>query len=409
MRRKDNWITCSILNFCIVSIIGFILRSKIIFFLPIINYNHLLESHFHFAFGGWMTLILMVLSVYELLPASLYKKAFYQWIFGIITITSWITLLTQYFDGNSLSTKLFSTAFILTTFIYSWIFIRDIKKANVSKAVQLLAISSLVSLILSSVGPLALDYLFALKSQNAILYRNALYTYLHFQYNGFFTLAVFSLIFHKIKWEINSSSDHNIYRFSILLVISIPTSLFLTYLWQNPITLFRLVAICGSVSILLTLIFFLIILPSLFKIFHKAEPVVKYIMFLAFCSFVLKMFLQSFTIIPKIGDAVFGNRPIIIGFLHLVFLGFVTLFILGYIMFSQIQNIRSGFARLALLVFSTGVILTETILMAQGLGAMFLKSNLLVPWLLWATSILLLIGALMIFMARIKSEPKFRE
>ena len=409
MRRKDNWITCSILNFCIVSIIGFILRSKIIFFLPIINYNHLLESHFHFAFGGWMTLILMVLSVYELLPASLYKKAFYQWIFGIITITSWITLLTQYFDGNSLSTKLFSTAFILTTFIYSWIFIRDIKKANVSKAVQLLAISSLVSLILSSVGPLALDYLFALKSQNAILYRNALYTYLHFQYNGFFTLAVFSLIFHKIKWEINSSSDHNIYRFSILLVISIPTSLFLTYLWQNPITLFRLVAICGSVSILLTLIFFLIILPSLFKIFHKAEPVVKYIMFLAFSSFVLKMFLQSFTIIPKIGDAVFGNRPIIIGFLHLVFLGFVTLFILGYIMFSQIQNIRSGFARLALLVFSTGVILTETILMAQGLGAMFLKSNLLVPWLLWATSILLLIGALMIFMTRIKSEPKFRE
>lgn len=409
MRRKKNWITYSIFNLCTVAFLGFILRSKIIFALPLINYNHLLESHFHFAFGGWVTLALMVLSVYELFPASLHEKPFYQWIFRIIVITSWITLLTQYFDGNSLSTKLFSAAFILATYIYGWIFIADIKKAKVSKAVLVLAISSTVSLLLSSVGPFALDYLFALKSQNAILYRNALYTYLHFQYNGFFTLAVFSLLFHKIKSEIKAGSDHNIYRFSLLLIISIPTSLFLTYLWQDPNTLFRVIAICGSIFILITLILFLTISPTLYNAFHKSNPLLKYIMFLSFSSFVLKMFLQSFTIFPKIGDAVFGNRPIIIGFLHLVFLAFVTLFILGYFIYSGLQDIKSGFNKLALIVFSSGVILTEVILMAQGLGAMFLVSNSLVPWLLWTTSILLFIGALMIFMSRIISGQQFHD
>ena len=409
MRRKKNWITYSIFNLCVVAFIGFILRSKIIFTLPIINYNHLLESHFHFAFGGWVTLALMVLSVYELLPASVHEKPFYQWIFGVISISSWITLLTQFFGGNSLSTKLFSAAFILATYVYGFRFIRDIKKANVSKSVLVLVVSSIVSLMLSSVGPFALDYLFAVKSQNAVLYRNALYTYLHFQYNGFFTLAVFSLIFHKIKSEFIPGSDHNIHTFSILLIISIPTSLFLTYLWHDPNSLFRAIAICGSVFIFLTLVLFLIISSSLFNAFHKSEPVLKYVMFLSFSSFVLKMFLQSFTIFPKIGDAVFGNRPIIIGFLHLVFLAFVTLFILGYLFYSHLQDIRSGFTTMALIIFSSGVILTEAILMAQGLGAMFLKSNSLVPWLLWTTSILLFIGALMIFMARIIPGPQIRD
>jgi hypothetical protein len=121
------------------------------------------------------------------------------------------------------------------------------------------------------------------------------------------------------------------------------------------------------------------------------------------------MLLQCFTIFPKIGDAVFGNRPIIIGFLHLVFLAFVTLFILGYFIYSRLQKTGRGFYKWGLIVFSSGVILTEVILMTQGLGAMFLMSNSLVPWLLWMTSILLFIGATMIFISRIISGPKFSD
>jgi hypothetical protein len=47
-------------------------------------------------------------------------------------------------------------------------------------------------------------------------------------------------------------------------------------------------------------------------------------------AFVLKMVLQSLTIFAGVGNAVFGDRPVIIGFLHLVFLGFVSPFILAY-------------------------------------------------------------------------------
>ena len=50
---------------------------------------------------------------------------------------------------------------------------------------------------------------------------------------------------------------------------------------------------------------------------------------MAFLSFGLKMFLNVGTIIPALGHAVYGDRPVIIGFLHLVFLAFVSFFLHG--------------------------------------------------------------------------------
>ena len=61
--RYHHWIDLSILNLCIVALLGMVLRSKIVFALPFINYNHLLEAHSHFTFGGWVTLILMSLFI----------------------------------------------------------------------------------------------------------------------------------------------------------------------------------------------------------------------------------------------------------------------------------------------------------------------------------------------------------
>jgi len=404
MKREKFWINLSILNLSIVALLGVIMRSKIIFNLPIINYSHLLESHSHFAFGGWITLALMVLMVYELLPASLQERMVYQWIFGIIFITSWVMLFTYYFEANSLLSDFFSATFIFATYVFGWIFIKDVQKSGAGKTILLLVVSSIVSLVLSSLGPFTLDYLFTVKSQNAILYRDASFAYLHLQYNGFFTLAVFSLLFHKLEAKTTLKVRQNIYRFSVLLVISILPSLFLSFLWHDPTGLYRVVAGVGSFFVFLSLVWFLIVVasPSFIKASRYVKPIVRYIVFISMGAFMLKMFLQTFTIFPSIGNAVFGDRPMIIGFLHLVFLGFITLFILAYFAQMGLLNVKSRFTRLALIAFSLGVIFNEVLLMAQGLGAMFVKSSSIIPWLLWGISILLFTGALLIGVSRIK-------
>jgi len=398
--RSHKWIDLSILNLCIVALLGMVLRSKIVFELPFINYNHLLDAHSHFTFGGWVTLILMTLFIYELLPESLNNRNIYQWLLGGIVICAWGMLTTYLIWGYSSISMIFSLLFILLTYLFGVILIRDLLKSKLPSCVELLAVSSIVCLILSSSGVIIITYIYFTKSFDAIFYRDALFTYLHFQYNGFFTLAIFALLFNLIDKKISVKTKRNIYRFSLALCISIIPSLFLSYLWQDPNRWLRIIAIIGSILMLLSFYLFLISAFSLRFIYKEDKPVLRFLVFLSMGSFMLKIFLQSLTIFPLIGDAIFGNRPIIMGFLHLVFLGFVTLFILAYFIKKGLLNSKIKWTGIAAIVFAGAVILNEVFLISQGFAAMFINGSSVFPWLLWTTGALLFIGSLLIAIAR---------
>jgi hypothetical protein len=398
--RTHKWIDLSILNLCIVALLGMVLRSKIVFALPFINYNHLLEAHSHFTFEGWVTLILMALFIYELLPESISQGPTYQRLLGSIAICAWGILVAFAVQGYSIISIILSLCFVLLTYLFGVIFIRDLLRAKLTSCVKLLAISSIFYLILSSSGVIAITYIYFTKSFDAIFYRDALFTYLHFQYNGFFTLAIFALLFNLIDKSISVKAKRNIYRFSIALCISIIPSLFLSYLWQDPNRWLRIIAIMGSILTISGFYFFVICALSLRTIYKKEKPVLRFLIFLSMGSFMLKIFLQSLTIFPVIGDAIFGNRPIIMGFLHLVFLGFVTLFILAYFIKKGLLNSKIKWTGIAAIVFAGAVILNEVFLISQGFAAMFINGSSVFPWLLWTTGALLFIGSLLIAIAR---------
>ena len=403
MKTKNIWVDLSILSLCIVAFLGFILRSKILFSLPWINYLYFLDVHSHFAFEGWVTLALLFLFVHELLPEPFSKRPVYQWLFGGIVLSSFGILLTMPFNNKSFLASFFSFLFILISYVFGWMFLKDVQKTPVNKTVRLLSVSAIVSLILSSAGPITLVWLQVTKSIHATLYRDALYGYLHLQYNGFFTLAVFALLFHKLYPKISKKEQKNFYWFSVLICISIFPSLFLSFLWQDPNNFFRVIAITGSILIFMSVAWFIFSALSVFRFSKLVVSAVRYILFLSAAAFVLKMLLQSFTIFPLVGNAVFGDRPIIIGFLHLVFLGFVSPFILAYYVQKNMLNLQIKLTRYALIIFIFGIVCNELTLMLQGLGAMFLKSSNLFSWILWVISLWLMTGTILVFAARVKS------
>jgi hypothetical protein len=390
-----------------VALLGFILRSKLLFSLSWINYLYLLDVHSHFAFGGWVTLALLFLMVTELLPKTSNEKPIYQWLFGGIVLGSFGILFTMPFNDKSFLAAFFSFLFILITYIFSWTFLKDIKKTRLNKTVRLLGVSAIVCLVLSSAGPITIAWLQAIKSLNGVLYQEALYIYLHLQYNGFFTLSVFALLFHKLYPIIPKRTQKDLYLFSVLICISIFPSLFLSFLWQNPNFLFRIVAMTGSFLVFVSVAWFISPAYRTLKFSRLAVPSVRYILLVAITAFVLKMLLQSLTIFPLVGNAVFGDRPVIIGFLHLVFLGFVSPFILAYYTQKNMLNIRLRLTGYALIIFISGAIFNEIVLMIQGLGVMFLKGSIYFYWLLWITSLWLLAGAILILTARMKSRTFF--
>ena len=403
IRKKKRWINFSILGLCIVATLGVLLRSKILFSIPFFDYNRLLDAHFHFAFSGWVTLALVTLMIYDILPEEIHDKPVYQRLLWGILLTAWLQLLSSPLPPNNPLTSLFSAIFILSTYIFAWVFVKDLGKITVSKSVWLLTVGAIVFLVLASIGIFWLAYLFAAKSLNTFAYRNALYIYLHFEYNGFFSLGVLAIVFNKLQKSFTTATAGKVYLFSKLLLISVVLSLFLTLLWQDPGIYYKILALAGSISLLLALGQFLLTTKGLKEACGNLFPMVRAIGYLAVIAFLLKTLLQAFTIFPTISDAVFGDRPVIIGFLHLVFLGFVSLLLLAYFAQYNLLNLKYPITKLALVTFTTAVIINEAVLMIQGLGAMFIKSSYIFPWLLWGISILLLLGALLIGAARMRA------
>lgn len=129
------------------------------------------------------------------------------------------------------------------------------------------------------------------------------------------------------------------------------------------------------------------------------DTVPKMMISLSFIAFILKTFFQSLTVFQNIGELVFTNRPIIIGFLHLVLLGFVSMYLLAHIQLSGIFK-NAGLLIIGSYSFAGAVILNELLLMIQGVGIMTGYNSNLYALLLWIVSILLLISSGMVIFAR---------
>lgn len=304
------------------------------------------------------------------------------------------------FSGYNAVSMFFSTLYIVVTVFFAVIYTKDFLKVQVPGHVKLLALAAVACLIISYLGTLGLVYILSVKSGDAILYRDSIYTFLHFQYNGFFTLGLFALYYH-LRFKRGLVVNRNDRRFINLLCLSVIPSLFLALLWHNSVVFYVLAAL-GCLLLLGALFYFFksirhLLLSDLFKL-RFANTLVIF----AGVSFVLKLLLNAGTIIPALGDAVYGDRPIIIGFLHLVFLGMLTFYLLAVYCEQDIFSKGGRLVKLPIIVFSTGIFLNEILLFVQGLIILFNVNSGIFKWLLWVAAIVLFLGAFMMVIARLQ-------
>ncbi|RYZ62649.1 MAG: hypothetical protein EOO14_01670 [Chitinophagaceae bacterium] len=407
MKKRSFWISLCLVNLCLVAFLGFTLRSKILFPLSFLDYRNVLSAHSHFAFAGWAGLALMTLLIYDLLPSALSGKQIYQWILGGIEVSSLGMAFTFPFYGYNAVSIFFSTLYIVVAFVFAFVFFKDVKRTDYPFVLKLLSISAVSSLLISFLGTLGLVYILGARSNDAILYRDSIYLFLHFQYNGFFTLSVFTLL---LNYLVNKGFgiDRLARLFSIFLSLSVLPALFLSLLWHNKV-LFYVLAAIGCVLILISLFYFLLFFRNLQKVKVFSSGLARTFWLFAALSFALKMLLNVGTIFPQLGNEVYGDRPVIIGFLHLIFLGFLSFYILSTLIEDGYFSKKGKVIGLPFLVFSTGIIANEFFLMVQGLGILFKTNSKVFPWLLWGAAILLFSGSLLIVISRfaaIQSENK---
>jgi hypothetical protein len=393
----STWMKIPFLNLLIVSFIGIILRYKIAFAIPFFDQKFLLHAHSHFAFSGWLTQLLMAFLVqylYNKNSSLNYKK--YNLLLWINLISSYGMLFSFPFQGYGAVSISFSTLSVFNAYVFAFVVWKELNRPTVKNISHCWFKAALLFDVVSSFGAFALAYMMANKITLQEWYLAAVYFFLHFQYNGWFFFAAMGLF---MQWLIdnNVAVDANASKkmFWFFFTASIP-AYFLSALWL-PIPLWLYVIIVASA--VAQLVGFILLLRQIKNnvkgIVSIIGKPVKLLWTLSFIALGIKLLLQSGSTIPSLNMVTYGFRPIVIGYLHLVLLGVLSIFLIGY--FIAVSGIvYSSILKRGLIIFISGIFINEILLMLQGVNAMMYNNIASVNYLLLVAAIIMFTGLIFI-------------
>lgn len=397
--RTKQWIQVALINFCVVACAGLTMRYKIQFSLPFVNQQNLMHGHSNFAFVGWVAIALMTLMVRYLVRNNIqtnYRK--YNLILGIDVVVCYAMFISFIVQGYAFWSITFACITILISYFFIVFYWRDLNKVRDAGFSRNWLKAALLLWAFSSLGAIFLAYLMANSITVQELYFGALYFFMHFQYNGWFLFVCFGVFFsymHRLglfRFALLSK------RLFIIMMITVIPTYFLSVLWLKlPPALEWIANVSAFVQLLVLVYFFRVI--SVFKNSKGItfNTVTRWIWMLSSIAFILKIILQVLSTLPFLSHFAFGYRPVVIGYLHLSFVGIISLFILGYIN-EFIHRFRGHVSGTGFIIFVTGFIVQEMILMLQGLEAMnvepiksastilFFCALAMVTGLLWITT-----------------------
>ena len=362
----QRWLRFCFLNLLLVAGLGVLLRYKIAFSLPIVDQKNVLHSHSHFAFTGWITQALFVLLVHYLLlqnKAGAFKK--YKYLLATNMLAAYGMLVSFILQGYGLYSISFSTLSILVAFIFSYQYWKDLRDINGTGITHHWLKAALIFNVISAAGAFTLAFVMALKLSSQKIYLASVYYFLHFQYNGWFFFACMGLFFYAAKCFNHKRAKIIFWLFAISCV----PAYFLSVLWAaiHPL-LYLLVVVAAAAQTIAWGLFIHLLLSEKKQVVLAFGKTAGRLLLLSAIACSIKLLLQLGSVVPYLSDLAFSFRPIVIGYLHLVLLGVISLFLLGYMVSAQLVNVTALTAA-GIVVFVCGIFFNELLLMVQGVAA----------------------------------------
>ena len=384
---SKKFVATCLLNFLIAALMGLTLRYSFIGSIPV-NYRFLTHAHSHVAMLGWVYLMLYTTIVHYFIPK---EKPVFNKLFWLTEIAVVGMMFSFPFQGYAAVSITFSTLHILCSYYFAYL----VWKHHHIKSVtgRYLLKVSLFFMVLSTLGVWCLGPAVATQGQGSAFYEIAIQFFLHFQFNGWFVIAVIAIFFHQLQLE-----DSKQFRwFYKLLVVSTILTLALPVYWYAPYGFLLWINGLGVLLQLMALYLFLkLIKPKLANVLSQNTKLTVYMYsFAIFCLF-LKIVLQLVSLVPKISKVIYLHHNFVIGFIHLTMLGVITGFLFSFILKSRLVK-NNTLLFVGVCTFILGFVLTELILIIQGC-MFYLKQGLLPNYylLLFLFSMFLPIGIFML-------------
>lgn len=384
-----------LVNFLIAALMGLLLRYSAVGSVSV-NYRFLTHAHSHVAMLGWVYLILYVLIVKYFVPD---KKPIYTRLFWLTEFAVVGMMFSFPFQGYAAIPISFSTLHILCSYYFVYLVWSHHKITSVTA--QYLLKTALLFMVISTFGVWCLGPAVSMHGQASAFYQIAIQFFLHFQFNGWFLIAVFALLFAIFKVQ---ESKRFKYFYLLLLVTTIAT-LALPVYWFVPRKVFYYInAVAVLLQIPLLALLLMLLIPKISSVFKAQSKVFKYVFVFALGNLVLKALLQTVTLFPEFSEAAFKYHNFVIGFIHLLMLGVIS----GFLLVAMLKNQWLHPSRLltfGVICFILGFLLTEGILAFQGI--LFFNKIGLMPYYhytLLLSSILLPIGILCFVINSLKTK-----
>lgn len=350
--------------FIIAAFFGVVLRSFHSFEIPI-NYKFVVHGHSHIALMGWVYMGLTTL-IYKLFLANKALEVKYRRIFWFTQLTLAGMLVTFPFQGYALFSIVFSTLFLLASYWFVWFFLKHIPAEYIhTNSYQCIKLA-LWYMVLSSIGPWCLGVIMNTLGAGSIWYRLSIYFYLHFQYNGWMVLALLGLFIYVIEGKGIKVPRKTFRLFFWMINLGILASFFLSTLWTKPSMFLYVLGGMGAVlqigALAVLFVFSRKVMGALTKIFN---PLQNKVLITIGVLLALKMFLQWVSAFPYFARLAASITDFTIGYLHLTFLGVVSMGLFLFLDYFGLLKLSVG----AFVLFFIGFVLTEGLIFYKGIAS----------------------------------------
>ena len=308
-----------LVNFLLAAILGFVLRYFVIH--PFANFDYLdwLETHSHVMFLGWATMALFYF-ILKKLKGNISNLTFLALILFEITV---LALFVSFPSGGygSWSVMLLSLNMAAGIILLIIIYRRSRGEKNIGwKYIR----SGLFFMAFSALGPLTLGPVIALGYRSSVWYNLLIYFYLHFQYNGWFFMALAGL--YLLQAEMQEEKNRRFLELGRkIYILSIILTYPLSLLNQGYSPVLNVLGGMGAIAqITFTVLFILRLVRPAGNTTPEMKARVNILLLIAILVLLVKQVLQVLSSLPSLAEYAFSNRNIIIAYLHLVLIGFVS-------------------------------------------------------------------------------------
>ena len=388
-----------LLFFTLAAGLGLFLRWQFVMPTPGVRYTYFLHGHSHVMFLGWVFNVLYLSFVEYHIPHT--ERHGFLKLFLVLQILVVAMMISFPVQGYGLYSIVFSTLHTLAVLGFISAFFRRTRTDQ--RISTWFARTALVFFFISTAGPFSLGYLMSAQLGQTNWFNFSIYYYLHFQYNGFFLFGIFSLFFQLLETKQIEFPRSNTLSFGKLSAFACVPAYSLSILFARPGLFFNVI---GALACIIQLAALSLLLRDIIRlnneITSKLTSGTIRLFQLALLGLIVKNLLQLASALPDIAELAYSQRNIVIAYIHLVLVGVITFFLLGWYLEKNLVN-RSR-ASISAIMLLTGFVASEVCLILPRSGHSLIAGADSIAVAIFTASILMFIGAALFFVASMRKS-----